>query len=92
MFRIHCFPLYAVGPWWTGQAHIPPSIGSNPVYGTVYVAQLVRVFDCESKGRRFKSAHTPKYTLVVELVDTAVLEAVAERCEGSSPSRGTTPT
>ena len=55
----------------------------------MYVAQLVRVLGCDSRGRGFNSHHTPKYTLVMELVVMAVLEAAAERCEGSSPSRGT---
>ena len=79
MDRVHCFPLYTVGPGWTRWAHILLWIGSNPIYGTVYVAQLVRVLGCDSRGRGFNSHHTPKYALVVELVDTAVLEAVALR-------------
>lgn len=33
--------------------------GSNPSLGTVYVAQFVRALDCDSRGRRFKSDHTP---------------------------------
>ena len=77
--RYHCFPQHTVGPGWTRWAHILLWVGSNPTYGTVYVAQLVRVLGCDSRGRGFNSHHTPKYALVVELVDTAVLEAVALR-------------
>ena len=87
--RYHCFPQHTVGPGWTRWAHILLWVGSNPTYGTVYVAQLVRVLGCDSRGRGFNSHHTPKYALVMELVVMAVLEAAAEGCEGSSPSRGT---
>jgi hypothetical protein len=36
------------------------SLGSIPFIGTVYVAQLVRVLDCESRGHGFNSHHTPQ--------------------------------
>ena len=55
----------------------------------VYVAQLVVALDCESRGRQFEPAHTHHNALVMELVVMAVLETVAERCEGSTPSQGT---
>ena len=83
------FRLYTVGPGWTRWVHILLWVGSNPTYGTVYVAQLVRVLDCDSRGRGFNSHHTPKYALVVELVVTLVLETSAERFAGSTPARGT---
>ena len=48
------------------------SLGSIPFIGTVYVAQLVRVLGCDSRGRGFNSHHTPKehvlYAPVMELV------------------------
>jgi hypothetical protein len=88
-FEYTAFRLYAVGPGWTRWAHILLWIGSNPIYGTVYVAQLVRVLDCDSRGREFKSHHTPKYALVMELVVMLVLETSAERFAGSNPARGT---
>ena len=57
------FRLYTVGPGWTRWAHILLWIGSNPIYGTVYVAQLVRVLGCDSRGRGFNSHHTPHICL-----------------------------
>ena len=90
MFRVHCFPLYTVGPGWTRWAHILLWVGSNPTYGTVYVAQLVRVLDCESRGRGFKSHHTPNKCLGGGIGSHAGLKILCSYGRaGSTPARGT---
>ena len=91
MDRVHCFPLYTVGPGWTRWAHILLWVGSNPTYGTVYVAQLVRVLDCESRGRGFKSHHTPNKCLGGGIGSHAGLKILCSYGRaGSIPARGTT--
>ena len=52
-------------------------------------SSIGRVPGCDSGGSGIVTHHSPKYALVVELVVTLDLGSSIERCEGSSPSRGT---
>ena len=55
----------------------PPHLRSGVLYGVC--SSIGRVPGCDSGGSGIVTHHSPKYALVVELVDTAVLEAVALR-------------
>lgn len=55
----------------------------------VYIAQLVECLIVVQEVMGSKPIIHTKNAWVVELVVTAVLETVAARCEGSSPSLGT---